>query len=120
MMGVRRRPPAAGRFAAPDRPSGAHPVHLWHLDVHENDVPGLGVAGFDGPLAILHERGFNTDLLQQGSQDELVDGVIFRDQDIQPRNGRRVARRISFATRSPGVVFMGKGFGLIFVPTSLR
>jgi transposase len=33
---------------------------------------------------------------------------------------RRVARRISLATRSPGVSFEVKGFGLIFVPASLR
>ncbi len=95
-----RRRWAAGRsLLVPDHACGRRAVHAGHLDVHEDDVPLLPGPGLHDRGAVVHDHRPDAHLGQDGLQDQLVGGVVFRDQHLEVRD--RLAGRCFDLGRSP-------------------
>jgi len=64
-------------FALPDGDGGLEATHLRHLHVHEDEVEGLVLQGFQCRRA----RGRNDDLVsslfQEPNRQELIHGIVF-------------------------------------------
>jgi len=72
---------AGGILAAADFAGGFVAVHLGHLDVHQDEIVGLGVASSDGLVAVAGDIRAVTKALKEADGDLLVDGVVFDEED---------------------------------------
>ena len=78
----------------------ADTVQLRHLHVHQNDIIGLSAHGIDGFLAVAGKIGVQTDCFEHLEHQQLVGGIILREQDTERgqrlRTGCRDALRFDF------------------------
>lgn len=51
------------RLLSPNEPGGGRPVHIRHLNVHENQIPRLTAPAFQSLLAVIHDRRLNSHLM---------------------------------------------------------
>jgi len=70
----------AGVFLA-DAAGGFEAVHFGHVAIHEDDVEGGLLEGFEGFEAVGDAVGFVPEFLEEKGGDALVDGVVFDDED---------------------------------------
>jgi hypothetical protein len=82
-------------------------VHHRHLEVHQDEVEGVGpggVEGVEGETPVVGHVHGGAQLLQQAAGDELVDVVVFDQQDAQAgqRGGAGSGLRRRGAAVSPG------------------
>ena len=82
-VGALGRAVALTGFALTNFHRGLVTVQIRQLAVHENDIVMDQFQGLQNLTAIGHGDGAAAELLQQTNRDLLVDGVVFRDQDVQ-------------------------------------
>ena len=75
-----------GRLSAADLFGGLVAVHDGHLAIHEDEVVAIGGDHVDCFLSVGGEFYFEAETLERAGGDELVDGVVFDEEDAR-RNG---------------------------------
>ena len=92
---------------AADVAGGLEAVHLGHLEVHQDQVEGVRGAGLqhgDGEAPVVGHLHGGALLFEQAPGDELVDVVVFDQQDAQAGQRRRAGGRGRAGRRRLGEV----------------
>ena len=74
---------AVGRLPGADLAGGLEPVHLRHLQIHENEIVVPALQGGNRLKAVGHRVGTVTETLKEAHGDLLVHGVVLGEQHLQ-------------------------------------
>src|SRR5437870_9778228 len=88
------------RLNAPDDSRGFQPIHLRHLDIHENEVKATGLEGFHRFAAVPGNHHGMTSPLEQPDSDFLVHHIVLREQDVVEAPPHQVNGRGRLRSRS--------------------
>ena len=68
---------------------GLQAIHVWHLHIHQHQAVIFLLQGFQGFKSVCGKIDAQTELLQQGGGDLLIDQIVFRQQQSRRAEDRQ-------------------------------